>query len=259
MRIALDQNGKLINIRDINSGNKGNKYYCPYCKTEVIVASFEGDYSTYFRAKNEHNKNSDCKYISDYSEKSNNIIDKHSLEDIFEGGNSNEKDNVKQDNNNDNHNNNDDVNTFNVHTTKQLYAYCRANDYNTEYLDGLKIKDFFINKDTLDYNMKSSFVTITGIKLIEGEIIKYEKIKNNYSLIFKVKSDNNTLILKAKTLSKNISLVYNYNMDKSGTFQGNKIVLLGNWYLQLDKPTDNEYPEDLIGKVNSIKNIIYRF
>lgn len=83
MRIALDENGKLVNIRDINSDNKGNKYYCPYCKTEVIVASFKGIYPPYFRAKNEHDKNSDCKYISDYSEKSDNIIDKHSLEDIF--------------------------------------------------------------------------------------------------------------------------------------------------------------------------------
>ena len=41
MRIALDQNGKLVNIRDVNSDNKEDKYYCPYCKTEVIVASFE--------------------------------------------------------------------------------------------------------------------------------------------------------------------------------------------------------------------------
>lgn len=252
MRIALDQNGKLINIRDINSDNKGNKYYCPYCKTEVIVASFEGDYSTYFRAKNEHDKNSDCKYISDYSEKSNNIIDKHSLEDIFEGSSSNEKDNGKQDNN-DNHNNNDDVNTFNVHTTKQLYAYCRANDYNTEYLNGLKIKDFFINKNTLDYNIINN--GISGLKLVEGKVKRYYKETNS----FKIEIDNikNKLyvylyIVDNKKLYREIRNVFYNNCENN---QDTKIVLFGE--LNSFRIKDENYETDSFASNKSL--IIYKF
>ena len=251
MRIALNQNGKLINIRDINSDNKGNKYYCPYCKTEVIVASFKGIYPPYFRAKNEHDKNSDCKYISDYSEKSDNIIDKHSLEDIFERGNSNEEGNNRQ-NNTDNRSHDGDVKTCNIHTTRQLYAYCCANDYNTEYLNGLKIKDFFINKNTLDYNIINN--GISGLKLVEGKVKRYYKETNS----FKIEIDNikNKLyvylyIVDNKKLYREIRNVFYNNCENN---QDTKIVLFGE--LNSFRIKDENYETDSFASNKSL--IIYK-
>ena len=253
MRIALDQNGKLVNIKDINSDNKGNKYYCPYCKTEVIVASFKGDYSTYFRAKNEHDKNSDCKYISDYSEKSNNIIDKHLLEDIFERGSSNKKDENKQKNNDGNRNG--DVTTHNVHTTKQLYAYCRANDYNTEYLDGLKIKDFFINKDTFDYNIINN--GISGLKLVEGNIVIYDKKTHEFTIEIQSTTDTNK-ILKLTLRVLDTKLFWEIEDKYFNNFKKyikTKIVVFGNWISQ----KENEHGSKTYSIISNTKNIIFKF
>lgn len=254
MRIALDENGKLVNIRDINSDNKGNKYYCPYCKTEVIVASFKGIYPPYFRAKNEHDKNSDCKYISDYSEKSDNIIDKHSLEDIFERGNSNEEGNNRQ-NNTDNHSHDGDVKTCNIHTTRQLYAYCCANDYNTEYLNGLKIKDFFINKNTLDYNIINN--GISGLKLVEGNIVIYNKKTHEFTIEIQSTTDTNkilklTLHVLDTKLFWEIEDKYFNNFKK---YIKTKIVVFGNWLSQ----EEDEHGSKTYGIISNTKNIIFKF
>lgn len=188
-----------------------------------------------------------CLYVLESSKYHNTKeLDKHTLYDILNSQSKNNKVSTSHSNFNERRT------TNNVHTPKQLLAFCVSNPIDSVYMDDVTVGDIIIDSRNIKHN--ALFRGTNGIRIILGTTLRFD-LSNN-SIIFLVTAPTNkggcvTLYATVYAEREQIQPVLDYILNKNKTFKKHHIAVMGEW----EKVSDYKM-ETTITNANQI---IFRF
>lgn len=240
-----------LHISQVNDFSDTFTCLNPNCNAEFTVSSINSQSrAAHFQRLRSHQHVKGCPYdfsSNEYIESSNLV--KSSLDDIL---NCPQKhNNIKSVGNytsNVQCNNGLTTKTY-IRTANQLLRYCQSNSLDTVYEDGLQIKDFFVNRCTVDKYKSNS--DVSGIKLLLGETYLYNKREKCFQMLvsrYKGESLEAWLYVDFDQFAK----IKKYIFDTFGSFGGHSIAVLGNWHFDCK---DNII-KTVIAKHS---NVVYKF
>lgn len=220
----------IINAKDAYDMDEIYKCPNPNCPAELKLRSVNGKRTKhFFCGKNMHKHAPDCPFSLSLESTPTELIEKNTLEDIFENAQIRDKnchDTLTQKKKVGSPN----VSKAYVRTPKQLLQFCLGHDLKTKYTDNLMVDDIIIDSRNLQAN--GNFKGISGLRLIVGNTIKFDNA--TLSILFKVscistKGKRLTLYCTAFTSKELLNKVATHYNNTYGNFGGHSIAVFGKW------------------------------
>lgn len=220
-----------INISQVKNPNEQFGCLNKNCSAIFIPKALNSSVAKHFCRLRTTPHTDGCLYMLESSKYHHTkLLDKFSIYDIL-NTNSNNNNGSRNNTRNNNKNREEHRTTNNVHTPKQLLAFCVSNSIDTVYIDNIMVGDIIIDSRNLKQN--ALFRGTNGIRLILGTTLKYDFSDN--SITFKVTAptkNNSSVTLTAVVYAEReiIELVVNYILDKyNKKFKSHHIAVMGDW------------------------------
>ena len=241
---------KPVSISDVYDLNETFNCLNPECNAKFYIRSSDGQNLKHFCRKKSTPHIENCAYDKlSYNFKHSDIIIKSELYDIYNSpkattNSSNKSSKGKSEPN---------TEKIYINTPKQLLQYCLFNDESTIYMNDKTINDIIVDCRTLLYN--KYFEGFSGIKLVLGNTIQFNKDNSSITFVIKRNTKNGKIIYLTATVIMNkdvfndvIDHILNTNKSK---FSSHQIAVLGDWRI-----TSKYNVECTLLKK---RNIIYKF
>ena len=239
----------IVNISEVQNPNES--YGCPNrnCSALFLPKALNSNIAAHFcRCKNTPHTMG-CFYALESSKyHDTKLMDKYSLIDILNSCNNSTNRNRLNKNAE-----KEQRKTNNIHTPKQLLAFCVSNSIDTVYMDKMTVGDIIIDSRNIKQN--ALFYGVSGIRILLGTTIRFDFCDSK--IIFKITAptkNKNNVILTAEVYADKqiINIVVKYILDKyENKFKDHQIAVMGDW----KKP--KEY--HMQTTITNANQIIYRF